>query len=98
MASRDGGAAALAVIRDTAAAAGVTAAAASAADARASWLPVAACTCAVHLPPRAAGGGAPSWLWPAQPGTEPVSWAVAGAVLVLGAALYAYRGAFRGRR
>lgn len=98
VALRGDGAAALAVIRDTVAAAGVTAAAATAVDARASWLPVAAYTCAVHLPHPAPRGETLPWIWPGQPGTEPVAWAAAGAVLVLGLALHARRGAAHGGR
>ncbi|WP_246574491.1 hypothetical protein [Streptomyces genisteinicus] len=97
VAGRDGGAAALAVIRDTAGAAGVTAAASVAADARGSWLPVAAYTCAVHLPPPGTPVGAPPWVWPAQPAAEPASWAAAGAALAVGIVLHARRGA-RSRR
>ncbi|NBM20046.1 hypothetical protein [Streptomyces sp. GC420] len=78
-----------ALVRNTVGAVGVTAAAARVVGARPSWLPATAYLGAVFLAaPRAHGAAAAVWAWPLRPGPEPAAWAVAGAVLLCGGALY----------
>ncbi|MGV9939528.1 hypothetical protein [Streptomyces sp. NPDC003401] len=75
---------------------GIAAAAAVVLGARLSWLPVLGYVGAV-IPASAGvtGRAVTVWAWPVQPGGRPWSWAAAGAVFVLGTALFAARGARR---
>lgn len=93
---RDGlgpAAAAAAVIRDLLGCVGVAAIAAVVVGARLSWLPAFCCVGAVLLASgRMRGRTVTVGVWPAQPGQEAGAWLAAGAVFVLGTALYAARG------
>ncbi|KUN83473.1 hypothetical protein AQJ66_18910 [Streptomyces bungoensis] len=83
-----------AVIRNTLGCTGVTAAAAAVLGARLSWLPAFGYVTAVYLASSGARGRAATvWAWPMQPGVQPGAWAAALIAFVLGAALYAVRGA-----
>ncbi|MGW1585828.1 hypothetical protein [Streptomyces sp. NPDC002386] len=83
-----------AVVRNTLGCTGVTAAAAVLLGARLSWLPAFGYVTAVYLASSGARGRAVTvWAWPMQPGAQPGAWAAALTVFVVGAALYAARGA-----
>ncbi|MFG2356124.1 hypothetical protein [Streptomyces sp. NPDC048521] len=83
-----------AVIRNTLGCTGVTAAAAVLIGARLSWLPAFGYVTAVYLASAGARGRAVTvWAWPMQPGAQVGAWAAALVAFVLGAALYAVRGA-----
>jgi hypothetical protein len=62
--------------------------------ARLSWLPAFAYVTAVYLGSATARGRAATvWAWPMQPGAQAGAWATAVTAFVVGAALYAVRGA-----
>ncbi|MER6032400.1 MULTISPECIES: hypothetical protein [unclassified Streptomyces] len=83
-----------AVVRNTLGCTGVTAAAAAVLGARLSWLPAFGYVTAVYLASSGARGRAVTvWAWPMQPGAQPGAWAAALTAFVVGAALYAVRGA-----
>lgn len=83
-----------AVVRNTLGCTGVTAAAAVLLGARLSWLPAFGYVTAVYLASSGARGRAVTvWAWPMQPGAQPGAWAAALTVFVVGATLYAARGA-----
>lgn len=83
-----------AVVRNTLGCTGVTAAAAVVLGARLSWLPAFGYVTAVYLASSGARGRAVTvWAWPMQPGAQPGAWAAALTAFVVGAALYAVRGA-----
>ncbi|MGV9903915.1 hypothetical protein ACWDU8_15770 [Streptomyces sp. NPDC003388] len=83
-----------AVVRNTLGCTGVTAAAAVVLGARLSWLPAFGYVSAVYLASAGARGRAVTvWAWPVQPGAQPGAWAAALTAFVVGAALYAVRGA-----
>ncbi|MEU2059367.1 hypothetical protein [Streptomyces sp. NPDC013455] len=83
-----------AVLRNTLGCTGLTAAAAVLLGARLSWLPAFAYVSAVYLASGMARGRAATvWAWPVQPGAQGGAWATAVTAFVLGAALYAVRGA-----
>ncbi|MEU1461562.1 hypothetical protein ABZ467_12885 [Streptomyces sp. NPDC005727] len=83
-----------AVVRNTLGCTGVTAAAAVLLGARLSWLPAFGYVTAVYLASSGARGRAVTvWAWPMQPGAQPGAWAAALTAFVVGAALYAVRGA-----
>ncbi|MGQ4418518.1 hypothetical protein ACN6LA_005291 [Streptomyces sp. SAS_269] len=83
-----------AVVRNTLGCTGVTAAAAVVLGARLSWLPAFGYVTAVYLASSGARGRAVTvWAWPMQPGAQSGAWAAALTAFVVGAALYAVRGA-----
>ncbi|GGS45635.1 hypothetical protein [Streptomyces cinerochromogenes] len=83
-----------AVLRNTLGCTGLTATAAVLLGARLSWLPAFAYVTAVYLGSNTARGRAATiWAWPMQPGAATGAWATAVTAFVLGAALYAVRGA-----
>ncbi|MEU1704096.1 hypothetical protein ABZ478_01655 [Streptomyces sp. NPDC005706] len=83
-----------AVVRNTLGCTGVTAAAAVLLGARLSWLPAFGYVTAVYLASSGARGRAVTvWAWPMQPGAQPGAWAAALTAFVVGAGLYAVRGA-----
>ncbi|MET9449210.1 hypothetical protein [Streptomyces cinerochromogenes] len=83
-----------AVLRNTLGCTGLTATAAVLLGARLSWLPAFGYVTAVYLGSHTARGRAATiWAWPMQPGAATGAWATAVTVFVLGAALYAVRGA-----
>ncbi|MEW2254613.1 hypothetical protein [Streptomyces sp. NPDC047869] len=83
-----------AVVRNTLGCTGVTAAAAVLLGARLSWLPAFGYVTAVYLASSGARGRAVTvWAWPMQPGAQPGAWAAALTAFVVGAVLYAVRGA-----
>ncbi|MFJ3643290.1 hypothetical protein ACIPRD_26530 [Streptomyces sp. NPDC090108] len=82
------------MIRNTLGCAGITAAAAVLLGSRLSWLPAflyVAFVCPASQGTQ--GRAALLWAWPMQPGARPEAWAAAVAVFVVGAVLYAVRGA-----
>ncbi|MFG3011094.1 hypothetical protein ACGFZB_11640 [Streptomyces cinerochromogenes] len=83
-----------AVLRNTLGCTGLTATAAVLLGARLSWLPAFGYVTAVYLGSTTARGRAATiWAWPMQPGAATGAWATAVTAFVLGAALYAVRGA-----
>ncbi|MBL1080641.1 hypothetical protein JK359_01400 [Streptomyces actinomycinicus] len=83
-----------AVLRNTLGCTGLTATAAVLLGARLSWLPAFGYVTAVYLGSTTAHGRAATvWAWPTQPGAQPGAWAAALTAFVVGATLYAVRGA-----
>ncbi|QXE39048.1 hypothetical protein KQY30_11140 [Streptomyces sp. GMY02] len=88
-----------AIVRNLLGATGVTAGAAALLGARLSWLPMTVYVSGTYLSaPRTPGGAAAVWAWPMQPGPQAAAWVTAVVAYVVGAALYAWRGARRESR
>ncbi|MDX3803876.1 hypothetical protein PV723_35100 [Streptomyces sp. AK04-3B] len=83
-----------AVIRNLLGGVGLTAAGAALLGARLSWLPASCHVGVAFLAADSAHGRAvAAWAWPTPPGQSAAAWWAAGTAFVLGAGLYAVRGA-----